>query len=115
MKDGYQSLIAWQKAMVLAREVYVCVSMLPTQEKYGLSDQLRRAAVSIPSNIAEGSRRGSGKEFVHFLRIAHGSLAEIETQLLLARDLYPDVRIEDAMAVAQDVGGLLYALARKIG
>lgn len=100
--------------MLLAREVYGIVASLPSQEKYGLADQLRRAAVSIPSNIAEGSRRGSKKEFCQFLRISHGSLAEVETQLLLARELYPKLEIERGLALAQDVGGLLYAFIRKL-
>ena len=69
--------------MDIVTDIYRLMSYLPMEEKYGLSDQIRRAAVSIPSNIAEGQARGSNKEFCHFLSISRGSLAEVETQLLL--------------------------------
>lgn len=73
----------WQKAMDLKEEVYRLVRLLPREETYALSDQLRRAVVSMLSNIAEGHGRGSDKEFVKFLTIARGSLFEVETQLLI--------------------------------
>lgn len=78
----------WNEAMHLAREVYHLSAALPREEAYGLAAQLRRAAVAIPSNIAEGAARSSRREFVQFLYHALGSLAEIETQLLLVRDLH---------------------------
>ena len=77
MQNGYQSLIVWQKSMLLVKEVYAIAHKLPAEERFVLSDQMRRAAVSVPSNIAEGSRRGTKKEGSHFVSIAHGSLAEI--------------------------------------
>jgi len=80
---NYQDLIVWQKAMELAEIVYVLARKLPKEELFALSDQMRRAAISIPSNIAEGHARNSTKEFIQFLSIAKGSTAEIETQLLL--------------------------------
>ena len=73
--------------MVLARQCYNLTNGLPKSERYGLASQIRRSAVSIPSNIAEGAGRISDREFVRFLRIAHGSACELETQLLLAHDL----------------------------
>ena len=82
MKD-YKELISWQKAMLLAKEIYKLTGMLPREERFGLFAQLRRACVSVPSNIAEGYGRESKNEYVRFLKIARGSLYEIETQLYL--------------------------------
>ncbi len=81
---NYKKLLVWQKSMDLLEHVYKLLQSLSKNERYALADQLRRSAVSVPSNIAEGSHRGSDKEFVHFLYIALGSLAEMETQLLIA-------------------------------
>jgi four helix bundle protein len=80
----YRELIVWQKAMDLVTEVYRLTRGFPREELYGLTNQLRRAAVSIPSNIAEGQARQSTAEFRNFLSIAQGSRAEVETQLLIA-------------------------------
>lgn len=79
----YQNLKVWQRGMDLAEAIYQRAKELPAEEKYALGDQIRRAAVSIPSNIAEGYARQSTREFTHFLAIARGSLAELETQILL--------------------------------
>jgi len=87
MADRYRDLIAWQKAKALALNVYRCTHRFPRDEIYGLTSQMRRAAVSVPSNIAEGKGRYSHKDFVHFLYQARGSLLELETQLSIARDL----------------------------
>ena len=87
MIKNHMDLIVWQKAMDLVLHIYSIVKTFPKEETYGLSDQMRRAAVSIPSNIAEGYYRGSHKEFVYFLRIALGSGAELETQLILCERL----------------------------
>ena len=78
--SNYKELKVWQKAMDLTVEVYKLVKLLPKEETYALSDQMRRAVVSIPSNIAEGQGRNSDKEFIQFLSIARGSLWELETQ-----------------------------------
>lgn len=75
----YKDLIVWQKSMELARVIYCLTSRFPRDEVFGLTNQIRRAVVSIPSNIAEGFGRGSDREFIHFLRIAKGSVAEVET------------------------------------
>lgn len=83
----YKDLIIWQKSRLLVRTVYILTRKLPKEELFGLTNQVRRAVVSIPSNIAEGFNRGSDKEFIHFLRIAKGSVAEVETQLILCVDL----------------------------
>lgn len=84
---SYKDLIVWQKAMDLVEMVYPVTKAFPKEELYGLTNQLRRAVVSIPSNIAEGQARNSTAEFWNFLSIARGSFAEVETQLLIAERL----------------------------
>jgi len=86
-QGGYRNLKVWQKAMDLARAVYVLTENFPKSEQYGLISQMRRSAVSIPSNIAEGSKRNTDKDFLQFLSIALGSVAELDTQIELARTL----------------------------
>ena len=83
----YRELIVWQKSMDLVTQVYRLTRLFPREELYGLTNQIRRAAVSIPSNIAEGQARQSTAEFRNFLSIAQGSLAELETQILIAVNL----------------------------
>jgi len=80
---NFKGLLVWQQSMDLVETVYAICRKLPKEELFGLSNQLRRAVVSVPSNIAEGSGRGSRKEFIQHLRIAYGSLCEVETQVLL--------------------------------
>jgi four helix bundle protein len=90
MKDSFKSyrdLEVWQKSMGLAKEVYQVTSSFPTDEKFGLTNQMRRAAVSIPSNLAEGHARSGTQEFKHFISMAIGSVAELETQILLSAEL----------------------------
>jgi len=84
---NYTELIVWQKAMALAEAVYQATESFPKEERYGLVAQMRRAAVSIPSNIAEGEGRGEDGNMLHSLRISYGSLRELETQMLLANRL----------------------------
>ena len=84
---SYGELIVWQKAMDLVQVVYETVRAFPKEEIYGLTSQLKRAAVSVPSNIAEGQGRKSTREFLHHLSIAYGSLMEVETQILIAARL----------------------------
>jgi four helix bundle protein len=88
MAQHFKGLIVWQKAMDLVAEVYRVTDNFPKREVYSLTDQIRRAAVSIPSNIAEGQAHYSKAEFLHFLLHSSGSLAELETQLLLAERLH---------------------------
>lgn len=87
MEFSFEKLKIWQKSRVIVREVYKIVYKFPPQEKYALSDQLRRAVISVSSNIAEGTGRFSSKEKVHFCEIAYGSLMEVICQLTLAVDL----------------------------
>jgi len=85
--NSYRDLLVWQKGMALAKQVYALTRSFPEEEKFGLISQMRRAAVSVPSNIAEGQARQGRKEFVQFLSHAEGSLAELDTQLALSREL----------------------------
>lgn len=110
----YSKLSVWQLAMQLAKAVYEHSKKLPRAEVYGLTSQMRRAAVSVPSNIAEGSQRTSDAEFARYILIARGSLAEMETQLLLAAQIFS---IQTDMRVLADIDRLsrmLYALHAKL-
>lgn len=84
--ESFRDLLVWQRAMQLANKIYDAALIFPKEEMFGLASQMRRSAVSVASNIAEGSQRGGKKEFIHFLTIARGSLAELLTQLILAQD-----------------------------
>jgi four helix bundle protein len=113
MSDSYRDIVAWQRAMALVSEIYKCTETFPRREIYGLTNQIRRAAVSVPSNIAEGKGRRSKKEYVQFLYRARGSLHELETQLEIALNLgYLPARLfgqvrEAASAVARPLNGLI--------
>ena len=94
----HHELRAWQEAMELVKEIYRVTRDFPKEEMYGLVGQMRRAAVSIPSNISEGAARGGDREFIQFLIIARGSLSELETQLLISYDLGYLLDISDIQA-----------------
>ena len=96
----YQNLTVWQKAMVLAKDIYTVTANFPKGETYGLVSQMRRCVVSIPSNIAEGYGRGTNKDLVHFLYTSLGSSNELETQLLLSRE-FAYLSEEDASMLLQ--------------
>ena len=117
---NHRDLVAWQEAMDLAMFVYDCTLNWPSEEKYGLVVQSRRSAVSIPSNIAEGNGRSTTKDYLRFVSIAHGSLMELDTQLIIAnRRGYID---DDQMSQAEDkiakvgrlIGGLTKSLKSKL-
>lgn len=114
MSGTYEDLTAWQKAMNLTLEVYRVTRAFPKDELYGLTAQLRRAGVSIPSNIAEGKGRDSDKELLRFLTIARGSVYELQTQIVLARNLgyVTDRDMEVLCEGAASVGQLVNALIR---
>lgn len=86
--QSYKDLIVWQKSIILVSELYNVTEKFPKSEIFGLTNQIRRAAVSIPANIAEGYARKHNKEYVQFLRIAYGSGAELETHLIIAKNLH---------------------------
>jgi four helix bundle protein len=109
---NYQELIVWQKAMDLVEEIYAASKTFPREEVYGLTSQLRRAAVSIPSNIAEGQGRRTTADFIRHLSISYGSLRELETQTLIAARLryLPVGRCQIILKMAGEVGRLLNGL-----
>ena len=114
--SDYKELQVWQKAMDLVVEIYKISKLLPKEEVYGISDQLRRSAVSIPSNIAEGQSRNSAKEFIQFLSIARGSLAELETQLLICTkvNILSEDNIAEAQNITTEVGKMIKGLMNKL-
>ena len=115
MEFLFRKLIVWQKAVELARLVYVIVKKFPSEERYALADQLRRAATSVSANIAEGNGRASNKDYAHFLAIARGSLYETITQLELAKTFGYIDEFDEVETLAAEVGRILTALLRKYG
>ncbi len=110
----HYKLAAWKEAMALVSAVYRVTQGFPKEELYGLSSQLRRSAVSIPSNIAEGAARQGSKEFAQFLNIAMGSISELETQLLIALDLGYLPENAPAFALVERVSKLVHGLQKHI-
>lgn len=113
---GYRELVVWRRAMQLARETYRVAAALPPSERYGMASQLRRAAVSVASNIAEGHSRAHVREFLQLLSVARGSTVELETQLLLAQ-LVGHVRgreIRTALALCDEVSRMLTVMRAKL-
>jgi len=113
---SYRDLMAWQKAMKLVTEIYAKTEGFPKTETFGLSAQMRRAAVSVPSNIAEGQGRDSPKEFLHHLSFAYGSLMETETQLQIAANLgfLTNADVTDILEQTAEVGRLINGLSRSL-
>lgn len=113
---GFQTLKAWQKAYELALAIYRSSKRFPKEETYGLTAQLRRAAISVPANIAEGYERNHCKEYCQYLYIAKGSLGEIETYLLLAKDLkyLNDADFERMSIIREETARILKGLIRSL-
>ena len=111
---SYEDLVVWQKAMLLAKMVYLLQKGLPKGEMYGLGDQIRRAVVSIPSNIAEGFGRGSDVEFNRFLSISRGSLFEVKTQLQLSENLGLLEVNNEIWDLIDEVGKLINGLSKTL-
>lgn len=112
--QSYKELIVWQKSIDLVEEVYILTDQYPKKETYGLSSQSRRAAVSIPSNIAEGQRRKDLPEFLYFLRIADASSAELETQIIIAKRLYSNLNYVKVDSLLEEVQKMLNVLMQKL-
>ncbi len=110
---SFHELIIWQKGMELAKEVYLLTKKLPQKERFGIVSQIQRSAVSIPSNIAEGSKRGTSKDYGRFLRISMGSAAELETQLLLIRGIY-GIDISDHINLLIEIQKMLEVIIRRL-
>jgi len=116
MVQTFRDLIVWQRSMELTVAIYRLTQKFPREEIYGLTSQIRRSAVSIPSNIAEGQGRLSQREFKHFLSIARGSNSELQTQLEIARALGfgESTMIDEAEILSHEVGKMLFALLESI-
>ena len=113
-QNDFRGLVLWKKAMALASATYRATRSLPRDEAFGLTRQIRRAAVSVPSNIAEGSARRTCRDYLGFLHVARGSLAELRTQLLIARDVefLTDTDLRSLETQLDEVGRLLNAVIR---
>ena len=113
---GYKELIVWQKAIALVKRVYEVTSAFPADERFGLVSQMRRAAVSVPSNIAEGQARHTTGEFIHGLSHAEGSLAELDTQLTIAIELKycSQSMVADLFALLDEIRKMLNSLRRSL-
>ena len=111
---SFKDLIVWQKSYKLVLEIYETTKDFPKSETYGLSQQMRKTAVSIPSNIAEGYGRKHKAEYNHFLSVAYGSLLELETQYLLAIDLKYVSKNESIEKLMKEVGSMLYRMLNPI-
>lgn len=114
--SSFRDLLVWKQAMTLAKDCYFLTKQFPKEELYGLTSQMCRAAVSVPANIAEGSGRGSRKDYQQFLRIAQGSLREVETYLLLCTDieLTSEAQIRPLLVQVESVGKLLSRLIQSL-
>ena len=112
----YKKLKIWEKGMELVKVVYECTRQFPKEELYALTSQMRRAAISIPSNIAEGSQRTSNKEFANYVLMAKGSLAELETQALAAQLLAYDTQnaTKDLSLRIDELSRMLHAFHAKL-
>jgi four helix bundle protein len=113
---SFRELIVWKKSLQLTVKVYRLTQEFPREELYGLSSQMRRSAVSVPSNVAEGQGRLGTSEFRHFLGISRGSNFELQTQLEVAHELgmCDGGKIDDAMSLSHEVGKMIYAMLEKI-
>jgi len=117
VEDGnYKNLIVWQKSIRLVKIIYQLTKSFPSEEKFGLISQIRRAAVSVPSNIAEGQARRTTADYVRFVSIAEGSLAELETQLIIAIDLgfCPEKDTQECFGLLTEIRKMLNALRRSL-
>ena len=112
--NSFKDLTVWQKSMTLVKAVYTIADQLPQREQLALASQLRRSAVSIPSNIAEGTRRGTKKDYAQFLKIANGSAAELETQLILTREIYALGNISFAEQLLEEIQKMLNVMIRTL-
>ena len=115
MANGFKNLIVWQRAVDLSVKIYEITLKFPSDEKYTLTSQLRRSAGSVAANIAEGCSRNSKKEFIQFLWIAHGSLAETETHLIIANKLkyIPETMVEELGQQMEEIRKMIRSLIMK--
>lgn len=116
MAKRYQELLVWQRAMEVVKDIYRLTAVFPVEERFGLTSQIRRAAISLPSNIAEGQGRLTKGEFRHFLGQARGSVFELETQLILSADLHyaKKEEVEQAIERTGEVSKMLNGLTKSL-
>lgn len=114
--NSHKDLIVWQKSMDLTSTIYTLTRLFPKDELFGITSQIRRAAVSIPSNIAEGRQRGGKREYARFLRIALGSVSEVETQILIAErlGLATKEQFAGALALALEITKMLKVMIKNL-
>ncbi|MDO8571616.1 MAG: four helix bundle protein [bacterium] len=112
--ESFKQLEVWKRAMELTKEVYTFTNEFPKAELYGLTSQMRRAAVSIPSNIAEGYKRRNIGEYIQFLGIADASAAELETQIILSSDLFSNINLLKAESLLQETQKMLCSMLKKL-
>lgn len=112
--SSYKDLIVWQKSILLIKHIYILLRSFPEEEKFGLTSQIRRSAISILSNIAEGFGRGTTKSFLQFLYISRGSLFELETQLHIAKELDIYTENQSVNHLISEIGKMLNSLITKL-
>lgn len=112
----FKDLIVWQKSMYLVEKIYILTKEFPKEELYSLTNQIRRASISVPSNIAEGQQRSSSKEFANFLSIAKGSNAEVQTQLIIASRLgyVKNEQIDEIIQLSNEITKMLNSIISKL-
>ena len=110
----FKELFVWQKSISLVKEVYLATGHMPKDERFGLVSQMKRSSVSIPSNIAEGYKRRTRGEYIHFLGIADASAAELETQIIISSELYNEVDFDRSTALLCEVQRMLFVMIRKL-
>ena len=113
---SYRNLIVWQKSIEVCALIYQLTRDFPSEETFGITSQLKRAAISVPTNISEGHSRNSRKEYRHFIGIARGSIAEVETLILLTKNLQftSENKISEISALCTEIGKMLTSLNRKL-
>lgn len=112
--NSFKELIVWQKAIKLVHEIYSITKKLPKSEMFGLCSQMQRAAVSIPSNIAEGYKRNHRPEFIQFLAISISSAAELETQIIICKGEYKDLDYSKVEMLSEEIQKMLYVMIAKL-
>lgn len=112
--ESFKELIVWQRSIELVGEVYKLAQQLPAVERFGLASQIRRSAVSIPTNIAEGTKRKTLKDYVSFLRIANGSAAELETLLIIVASVYSHIHCQTSRALLMETQKMLTSMIGKL-
>jgi four helix bundle protein len=116
MVSSYKDLLVWQRSIQLSLSIYQLTKTFPKEERYGLTSQIQRAGISVPSNIAEGYGRGTRKDYKQFLSIARGSTLEVQTQLFIANELgcCNSAALKQAQSLSEEVSKMLYSLIQKL-